>query len=99
MAIKTLNKKIISSVIDYSMIAWTLICFIGTWVIILKHGILLEGFVAMAVTFFFAAAIWVIPLAGLILLSLYLAPSEESPPRVMFIDLIRKGMKSLGRPK
>lgn len=99
MGSKSFNKNWLSSMIDYSMIAWTLICFIGTWVIILKHGILLEGFVAMAVTFFFAAAIWVIPLAGLILLSLYLAPSEESPPRVMFIDLIRKGMKSLGRPK
>ncbi len=81
------------------MILWTIICFVGTWFIILKHGILLEGFAAIAVTFFFAAAIWIIPLAGLILLSLYLAPSEGSPPRVMFKDLIKKGMKSLGKPK
>jgi hypothetical protein len=83
-----------SSFVYYSMLVWTILCFIGTWVVILKYGILLKGLAALAMTFFFAAALWMIPLSGLILLSLYIAPREESPPAVMFKELIRKGMSS-----
>lgn len=75
------------------MIVWTIICFIGTWVIILKYGILLQGLIAIVTTFFFAATIWVIPFTGLILLSLWVSPAEDSPPYVMFKDLIKKGMR------
>lgn len=82
-----------STLIYYSMLVWTILCFIGTWVIIFKYGILLKGLAALAMTFFFAAAFWVIPLAGLILLSLYITPREESPPAVMFKELIRKGVE------
>jgi hypothetical protein len=44
-------------------------------------------------TFFFAATFWIIPLTGLMLLSLYVTPTRESPPSVMFKELIRKGMR------
>jgi hypothetical protein len=53
---------------------------------------LLEGLIAIMTTFFFSATLWVIPLTGFILLSLYVTPSKESPPSVMFKELIRKGM-------
>ncbi len=97
METRAFGKRSFSSVIDYSILIWTLICFIGTWVIILKYGVLWRGVIAMAVTFFFAAAIWAIPVAVLILLSLYATPPEEPLQSVMFKDMIRKGMKqSLG---
>ena len=43
-----------------------------------------------AIKFFFAATLWVIPLTGLILLSLYVTPSRKTPPSAMFNGLIRK---------
>ncbi len=79
--------------IHYAMIGWTIICFVGTWFIILRYGILLEGLIAIVVTLFFAAAIWMVPLIGLIVLSLYVTPSEESPPCVAFKELIKKGLR------
>lgn len=81
------------SMIHYAMIGWTIICFVGTWFIILRYGILLEGLIAIVVTLFFAAAIWMVPLIGLIVLSLYVTPSEESPPCVAFKELIKKGLR------
>jgi len=92
METRTFRKSWFSQVISYSILSWTIICFIGTWFIILKYGILLEGLIAIMTTFFFAATIWVIPLTGLIVLSLYVTPSEGAPP-VMFKELIRKGME------
>ncbi len=82
-----------SSVIYCSIFVWTAICFIGTWVIIIKYDIFFKGFIAMFMTFLFAVGIWAIPFGGLILLSLYVAPSEEQPPYVMFKELIKKGMR------
>ena len=88
------SKSWFSSVILYSMLAWTIICFIGTWFVILKYRILFEELITIVVTFFFAVAIWGIPLiVGLILLSDYLTPPEESPPYVMFRELIKRGMR------
>ncbi len=79
------------------MLVWTAICFIGTWVVIIKYDILWKGLIALVITFFFAAAIWAIPFAGLILLSLYVTSPEEPLPCVMFKDMIRKGLRqSLG---
>jgi hypothetical protein len=84
------------SMVHYAMIGWTIICFLGAWFIILRYGIVLEGLIAILVTLFVAAIVWMIPLIGLILLSLYVSPSEESPPRVPFRELIKKGLgKSL----
>ena len=79
------------------MLVWTGIGFIGTWVVIIKYDILWKGFIALVMTFFFAAAIWAIPFLGLILLSLYVTPPEEPSPCVMFKDMIKKGLRqSLG---
>ncbi len=85
------SKSWFSAVIYYSMLFWTILCVIGTWFVILRHGILLEGLIAVVTTFFFAATIWVIPLTGLILISLWVTPVEEPLPHVMFKELIRKG--------
>jgi hypothetical protein len=93
METRMFSKSWFSPIISYSILSWTIICFIGTWFVILKYGILLEGLIAIMTTFFFAATLWIIPLTGLILLSLYVTPSGESPPSVMFKELIRKGMR------
>jgi len=91
------NKVWLSTLVHYSTLAWTIFGIIGTWFIILKYGILLKGLFAVILTFLFAAFIWVIPFTGLILMSLFVAPSEEAPPSVTFRDLIKRGMKrSLG---
>jgi len=97
METRLFSKSWFSSIINYSILVWTIICFIGTWYIILKYRILFEELITILITFFFAAAIWGIPLiVGLILLSLYETPPEESPPSVMFKELIKRGMiKSL----
>ncbi len=93
METRAFSKSWFSPIISYSILSWTIICFIGTWFVILKYGILLEGLIAVVTTFFFGATIWVIPLTGLILLSLYVTPSEESPPSVMFKELLKRGMR------
>lgn len=77
---RVLRRGSFSPIISYSIFSWTILCFVGTWFIILKYGILLEGFIAVATTFFFAATAWVIPLTGLILLSLFVTPSAKSRP-------------------
>ena len=75
---RTFRKSWFSQVISYSILSWTIICFVGTWFVILNYGILLNGLIAIMTTFFFAAVIWVIPLIGLVLLSLWAVPSRES---------------------
>jgi hypothetical protein len=94
METRAFSKSWFSPIILYSILSWTAICFVGTWFVILKHGILLEGLVAITTTFLFAATLWIVPLTGLILLFLYITPSEESPPPVIFKELIRKGTRS-----
>jgi len=84
------GKSWFSSVISCSIFVWTAICFIGTWVVIMRYDIPFKGFIAMLMTFLFAAGIWAIPFGGLILLSLYVASSEEQPPCVMFKELVKK---------
>ena len=95
METRAFSKHWFSPIISYSILSWTIICFIGTWFVILKYGILLEGLIAIMTTFFFAATLWIIPLMGLVLLSLYVTPSKESPPSVMFKELIRKGTRRI----
>ena len=95
METRVFSRRWFSPIISYSILSWTIICFIGTWFVILKYGILLEGLIAIMTTFFFAATLWIIPLMGLVLLSLYVTPSKESPPSVMFKELIRKGMRRI----
>ncbi len=93
METRILSRRWFSPIISYSILSWTIICFVGTWFVILKYGILLLGLIAIITTFFFAATLWIIPLTGLILLSLYGTPSEKSPPSVMFKELIQKGIR------
>lgn len=90
---RAFSRSWFSSVIDYSMLAWSIICFIGTWFIILKYGIVLEGMFAVGMAFFFAFVFWAIILAVLILLSLFITPSEEPSPSIMFEELIRRGLR------
>ncbi len=77
MEARAFSRSWFSPIISYSILSWTIICFVGTWFIILKYGILLRGLIAIMTTFFFAATVWVIPLTGLILLSLYVTPSKK----------------------
>ncbi len=100
MSQRLLSRDWVSTAVHYATLAWTIFCVIGTWFTILKYGILLKGLFAVLLTFFFATFIWVIPFTGLILLSLFVTPSEEASPSVMFKDLIKRGMKrSLGVTK
>jgi hypothetical protein len=75
---RVFRKSRFSQVISYLILSWTILCFIGTWFVILNYGILLNGFIAVMTTFFFAAVIWVIPFAGLVLLSLWVPSARES---------------------
>ncbi len=83
METRVFSRHWFSPIISYSILSWTIICFIGTWFVILKYGILLQGLIAIMTTFFFAATLWIIPLTGLILLSLYVTPSKKPPPSIM----------------
>lgn len=98
METRLFSKSWFSPIIFYSILAWTIICFIGTWLIIFEYGILLDGFIATVVTLFFATIIWVIPFVGLVLSYLYVTPTEELSSYVMFKDLIRKGIRGSQRP-
>jgi hypothetical protein len=91
---KLFSRSRLSNLVHFLMLFWSLTCFIGTWFIIIKYRILFEGFVALATTFLFGAFVWVIPLGGLIIVSLYVSPTEEEPHYVMFEDLIKKGMRN-----
>jgi len=97
METRVFSRSWVSSIIGYSILVWSTVCFVGTWFIIIKYEILFKGLIALVVTFFFAAAIWAVPFAGLILLSLCVSPPEETLPSVMFKDMIKKGLRqSLG---
>ena len=97
MGTRLLSKGWFSTVVHYSTLAWTIFCIIGTWFIILKYGIILKGLFAVVLTFLFAAFVWAIPFTVLILLSLFVTPSEEAQPSVPFKDLIKRGVRrSLG---
>jgi hypothetical protein len=91
---KLFSRSRLSALVHFLMLFWSLTCFIGTWFIIIKYKILFEGFAALAMTFLFGAFIWVVPLGGLIIMSLYVSPAEEEPHYAMFKDLIKKGMRS-----
>jgi hypothetical protein len=93
METRVFSKSWFSFIISYSILGWTVICIVGTWFIILKYGILLKGLIAVVTTFFFAAAIWGIPLTGFILLSLWVTPEEDNPSYVLFKEMIKKGMR------
>ncbi|PIV24044.1 MAG: hypothetical protein COZ69_02610 [Deltaproteobacteria bacterium CG_4_8_14_3_um_filter_45_9] len=98
MEARLFSKSWFSSIISCSMLVWTIICFIGTWFVIIKYEILFKGFIALVVTFLFAAVIWTLLLGGLILLSLFVTPTEGQLSFIMFKDLIKKGMeRSSGR--
>jgi hypothetical protein len=90
---RVFSRSWFSSIIYYSMLAWSIICLIGTWFVILKYGILLEGIFAVGMTFLFAFVFWAIILAVLILLSLFMTPSEGPAPSIMFKELIRRGLR------
>ena len=90
---RVFSRSWFSSVIDYLMLAWPIICFIGTWFVVLKYGILLEGIFAVGMTFLFAFVFWAIVLAVLLLLSLFITPSEGPAPSIMFKELIRRGIR------
>ncbi len=75
METRTFRKSWFWQVISYSVLSWTIICFIGTWFIILNYGILLDGLVAVMTTFLFAGVIWLVPVSGLLLVSLWLDPA------------------------
>jgi len=93
MEMRIISKSWFSTVVHYSTLAWTIFCIIGTWFVIIKYGILLMGLIAVVVTFFFAGVVWIIPLLGLIVLSLYLSPPEESRSFVTFKELIERGVR------
>ena len=69
----------ISSIILYSILAWTIICFFGTWFVILGYGIFLKGLIATVMTFFFAIAIWAVPLMAMLISDLLFDPSGKIP--------------------
>jgi len=94
METRRFNKSWFSRIVYYAHFGWTIFCIIGTWLIILKYGILLQGIFAVVMAFLFAVAGWALPLMGLLLLSLYLEPKEEPLGSVPFKELIQKGMRN-----
>jgi hypothetical protein len=59
------------------MLVWTIACFLGTWMVIFRYGILFKGLISIMVTFFFGAFIWVIPFVFFLISDLFLAPPGE----------------------
>jgi hypothetical protein len=97
METRPLSRSWFSPIAYYTTLGWTILCFVGTWFIIFKYDILLQGLFVLGMTFLFAAAGWALPLIGLILLSLYVEPEVASPTYVPFKELIKRGMSnSLG---
>lgn len=93
MGTRLFSKVWFSTLVHYSTLAWTIFCIIGTWFIILKHGIILKGLSAVALTFFFAVFIWAIPFTVLIVFSLMVTPPDAPSPSVPFKTLIKRGMR------
>jgi len=69
---RLLSKNLLSPILFYTILAWTALCVMGTWFIILKYGILLKGLIAAVTTLFFGTVIWAIPFSGLVLFYLYI---------------------------
>lgn len=78
MEARAFRKSRFWQVISYSVLFWTIICFIGTWFVILNYGILPEGLIAVITTFIFAGVIWIVPVSGLILFSMLFDPTQNS---------------------
>ncbi len=93
MGTKLFTKAGVATLVHYVALAWTIFCIVGTWFVILRYGIILQGLFAVFLFSFFSAAIWTIPLSVLIIVSLFMAPSQDPPPSVPFKELIRKGMR------
>jgi len=73
------TKDWLSVVIYYSMLVWTIVCFVGTWIVIFRYGILFKGLISIVATLFFGFLIWVIPFLGFLISDLFLAPPEKPP--------------------
>lgn len=71
------NKSLLSSIIFSSILVWTMICFMGTLLIILEYEILTMGLIATVVTFFFATVAWAIPIAVLALFYPFVARAKK----------------------
>ena len=72
---RLLSKNLLSPILFYTILAWTTLCVMGTWFIILKYGIILKGFIAVVTTLFFGIVIWAIPFSGLVLFYLAVMPT------------------------
>ncbi len=92
---KLFSRRWFSSILSYLVLIWSLVCLLAVPFIILQYEIFKGGLIAMIVTLFFAAVIWAVPFSALVILQLYLNPAENGVPRVMFRDLIRKGMREM----
>jgi len=99
METRIFKKSWLSPVIFYTILAWTMVCFIGTWFVILQYGIFLEGFIATVMTLFFATMIWAIPFTGLLISDLCFTSGEKPSDSMMFKDLIRKRMREMEEVK
>ena len=77
---RLLTKSFLSPIVFYTILAWTALCTIGTWFIILKYGILMDGFIATVTTLFFGTVIWAIPFSGLVLFYLSIKPMGKPSP-------------------
>ncbi len=86
------SKSRISSMAYYSTLLWTVFCFVGTWFIFLKYGILNNGLIAIVLILLFVFTLWSVPFLGLILLSFYVSPTEDSLATLSFRDLLKKAV-------
>jgi hypothetical protein len=74
---RLLTKNLLSPILFYTILAWTALCVMGTWFIILKYGIILKGLIAAVTTLFFGTVIWAIPFSGLVLFYLYIKAMRD----------------------
>ncbi len=79
---RPLTRSLLSPVLFYTILVWTVFCTIGTWFIILHYGIILKGLIAVMTTLFFGIVIWAIPFSGLVLLYLAINPSAQQAPEI-----------------
>jgi hypothetical protein len=80
MVSRLLTRSLLSPILFYTILAWTTLCAMGTWFIILKYGILMKGFIATVTTLFFGTVIWAIPFSCLVLFYLYIMPVGKTSP-------------------
>lgn len=79
---RPLTRSLLSPILFYTILVWTAFCTIGTWFVILKYGIILNGLIAVITTLFFGIVIWAIPFSGLVLLYLSIIPSAQQTPEM-----------------